>query len=570
MATQGSLGRSLRSRFVGGLPLVNSVLSRLRIDDLLKQALPSSSRRARIPPTRALGVLLRNLILNQRRPLYTFSDWARLAEPALVGLADGDGEALNDDRLGRALDALFDADRAALMTQIVVRAVREFEIDLSQIHNDSTTLTLQGRYDDADGRTMRGQPTLAVTHGHNKDHRPDLKQLLLVLTISADGAVPIHFRAMDGNTTDDTTHVDTWDAIRRLAGRADFLYVADCKLCTQEAMTHIDGQGGRFVTILPRTRREDRWFREHLLGQTPPWEEIARRENPRRKSGTRDVWKVVESPLPSKEGYRIVWVWNSLKMERDAATRQEAIEKAWIELEQLQTKLQSPRSRMREPAKVAVAVERILAHRQARRFLTATVEEKEDPVYRQEKRGRPGEKTRYVRKKRRRFSIATRLNQEAIDADAKSDGMFPLITNVQDLPASKILEAYKFQPKLEKRHEQWKSVEGVAPVWLKSVVRVEAMLFLYFIALMVQSLLERDVRRNMKKEAIGALQLYPEERGCEAPTTERILDLFEPLQRHRLYENERLRETFEPELSEIQRQILRLLRVPPAAFESVV
>ena len=570
MATQGSSGRSLESRWVGGLPLVNSVLSRLRIDDLLKRALPSSNRRARIPPAQALGVLLRNLILNRRCPLYTFSDWARLAEPALVGLDDGGGEALNDDRLGRALDALFDADRASLMTEIVVRAVREFEIDLSQIHNDSTTLTLQGRYENADGRTMRGKPTLSITHGHNKDHRPDLKQLLLVLTISADGAIPVHFRSMDGNTSDDRTHVDTWDAIRRLAGRADFLYVADCKLCTQEAMTHIDAHGGRFITILPRTRREDRWFREHLLGQTPPWEEIARPENPRRKPGTKDVWKVVESPLPSKEGYRIVWVWNSLKMERDAATRQETIEKAWLELEQLQTKLQSPRSRMRELAKVAVAVERVLAHRQACRFLTATVEETDDPVYRQEKRGRPGEKTRYIRKKRRRFSITTRLNQEAIDADAKSDGMFPLITNVRDLPAGKILDAYKYQPRLEKRHEQWKSVEGLAPAWLKSVARLEAMLFLYFIALLVQSLLEREVRRNMTEQGIDELPLYPEERACKAPTTERILDLFEPLQRHRLYENERLRETFEPELSAIHRQILRLMRISPAAFESVV
>ena len=570
MATQESSGRSLRSRWIGGLPLVNALLARLRIDDLLERALPASNRRARISPAHALGVLLRNLIVNQRRPLYTLSEWTRLAEPGLVGLAEGDAEALNDDRLGRALDVLFDADRAALMTQLVVRAVREFEIDLSQIHNDSTTLTLQGRYENADGRAARGQPTLAVTHGHNKDHRPDLKQLLLVLTISADGAVPVHFRSMDGNTTDDTTHVDTWDAIRRLAGGADFLYVADCKLCTHEAMTHIDGQGGRFVTILPRTRREDRWFREYLLGQTPPWEEIERRDNPRRKGGPKDVWKVVESPLPSKEGYRIVWVWSSLKQERDAAARQESIEKAWLELAQLQARLRGPRSRTRELAQVAVAVEKILSHRHADRFLAATVAQIEEPVYRQEKRGRPGEKTRYVRRKRARFVLTMRLIQEAIDADAKSDGMFPLITNDRVLPAGKILEAYKFQPRLEKRHEQWKSVEGVAPVWLKSVVRVEAVLFLYFIALLVQSLLEREVRRAMKREKLDELPLYPEDRACKAPSTERILDLFEPLQRHRLYEQERLRETFEPELSPLQRQIMRLLRVPASAFESVV
>lgn len=570
MATQGPSRRSLESRWVGGLPLVNAILGRLRIDDLLAQALPPSSRRARLPAARALGVFLRHLVLNQRRPLYSILEWARLAEPSLLGLANGEAERLNDDRVGRALDALFDSDRAALMTQLVIRAVREFEVDLSQIHNDSTTLTLQGRYEGADGRVMRGQPTLCVTYGHNKDHRPDLKQLLLVLTISADGAVPVHFRSMDGNTSDVATHMATWDAVRKLAGRPDFLYVADCKLCSRETLAHIDAQGGRFVTILPRTRREDRWFREYLLGQTLPWEEVARRDNPRRKSGTPDISKVVESPLPSQEGYRIVWIWNSLKQERDAAARQDAIEHAWLELERLQTKLVGPRCRLRERAAVALAVENILSRGQAERFLEVTVEEKEEPVYRQEKRGRPGENTRYVRKTRRRFSLTVRLMKDAIDADAKSDGMFPLVTNDKTLPASKILEAYKFQPRLEKRHEQWKSVEGVAPVWLKSVVRVEAVLFLYFVALLVQSLLEREVRRAMEKENIAELPLYPEDRSCKAPSTERILDLFEPLQRHRLYEHERLRETFEPALSALQRQILRLLRVPNSAYKSVV
>jgi len=80
---------------------------------------------------------------------------------------------------GRALDRLFDADRAAMMTQLVLAAIREFKIDLDQFHNDSTTLTLTGVYREADGREIRSQPTLVVTYGHNKDHRPDLKQLLL-------------------------------------------------------------------------------------------------------------------------------------------------------------------------------------------------------------------------------------------------------------------------------------------------------------------------------------------------------------------------------------------------------
>lgn len=74
--------------------------------------------------------------------------------------------------------------------------------------------------------------------GHNKDHRPYLRQLLFVLTVSDEGAVPITYRTEDGNTSDDVTHVPTWDGLCSLVGRADSLYVADSKLCSKEAMGH--------------------------------------------------------------------------------------------------------------------------------------------------------------------------------------------------------------------------------------------------------------------------------------------------------------------------------------------
>src|SRR5690606_13185492 len=87
---------------------------------------------------------------------------------------------------------------------------------------------------------------------------------------------PIYFTSASGNVADDQTHRETWDLMRQLAGRADFLYVADCKLASTENLRYIAGQGGRFVTVLPRTRREDRLFRERLR-QAPEdvrWEPV--------------------------------------------------------------------------------------------------------------------------------------------------------------------------------------------------------------------------------------------------------------------------------------------------------
>ena len=146
--------------------------------------------------------------------------------------------------------------------------------------------------------------------------------------------------------------------------------------------------------------------------------------------------------------------------------------------------------------------------------------------------------------------------------------MFPLITNARDLTPKQILEAYKFQPRLEKRHEQLKSVQNVAPVWLKNVAHIEALLFLYFIAILVHALIERELRLGMAAAGVERLPLYPEDRLCKAPCSERIIEVFQPLQRHRLIENAKLAEIFEPEMNDLQRQILNLMSVDPGLFAS--
>ncbi len=261
---------ALKTWTLGALPLLQHVLDPLDVEVLLAEYVLPRHRRVRLAPAVALGVLLRNLLLS-RRPLYGLGEWARDYDPALLGLDSRTVALLNDDRVGRALDQLFDADRASLMTAVVLKAITEFSIELEQFHNDSTSITFQGQYPKATGRMIRGKRALKITEGHNKDHRPDLKQLLWILTISDDGAVPIHYRVCDGNTTDDRTHIETWEALCRLCQRADFLYVADSKLCTREQMGHITGHGGRFITVLPRTPKEDAWFRQHLQDHPVTW-----------------------------------------------------------------------------------------------------------------------------------------------------------------------------------------------------------------------------------------------------------------------------------------------------------
>lgn len=252
-------------------------------------------------PAAAIRLLVVNLLLG-RAPLYGLGEWAAPYAPHLLGLPGGDTGWLNDDRVGRALLALFDADRASLLTELVVGVIGEFGVDTAEMHNDSTSVSVHGQYETADGTPRRGKPTAAVTFGHSKDHRPDLKQLVWILTVSADASVPMAYRLADGNTSDDPTHIPTWDGLVKVLNRRDFLYVADSKLCSGQAMRHIDSNKGRFVTVLPRTRGEDKWFRDWLQTNQPHWAEAIRL--PGERIGDHDrVWSTFPCPLPSAEGY---------------------------------------------------------------------------------------------------------------------------------------------------------------------------------------------------------------------------------------------------------------------------
>lgn len=163
---------------------------------------------------------------------------------------------------------------------------------------------------------------------------------------------------------------------------------------------------------------------------------------------------------------------------------------------------------------------------------------------------------------RRRYDIEWTTDEAAIAYDKKSDGMFPLITNDRTLSPTAVLEAHKGQPMIEKRFEQIKTVHEIAPVFLKNEGRIEALFTLYFLALLVQALIEREVRLATERETIVELPLYPEQRSCERPTTEQVLRLYSLAMRHRLIQNGRTVQVFSAQLTDLQRRVLALLGVP--------
>ena len=112
---------ALQSERLGPLPLVNHFIQRMGLEDALDRHLPTDPRCA-VSHARALGVLLRSIVV-EREPIYRQQETVYGFASGMFGISAEEMEHVGDDRIGRALDRLFDADRGALLTAVVVTPI---------------------------------------------------------------------------------------------------------------------------------------------------------------------------------------------------------------------------------------------------------------------------------------------------------------------------------------------------------------------------------------------------------------------------------------------------------------
>ncbi|MDA8302619.1 MAG: IS1634 family transposase [Actinomycetota bacterium] len=556
---------SLEERRIGALPIVNAFMERLGLRGLLDGYVVAGPR-ASLAPSAPLLVLLQSLVV-ERAPVYKIAEWVAGRPEALLGPHPGEIAALNDDRLGRALDALFCADRASMLTALMTKAIEVFTISLDELHNDATTLHMQGEYASSVGDSSRAP---RVRFGHAKE-RPDLAQLIYLLTVSSDGYVPITYRLADGNTSEDPTHIPTWESCCVLAGTTSFLYVRDAKLCNRSAMGHIDRNHGRFLCVMPATRAEVGEFRRFIAANTPAWTEVARRKG-KRKDDPDKVFYATPAPSPSVEGYRICWSRSTTKELDDAAKRRRAIEAARVATEALCERLSGPRCRLKDEASVKAAATAAIDQAGASRWVRAEISTTTVVRHRQQRRGRPGPNTLYVRIEEQRYQVRAVVMDDVVrdDAcfDACFDGCWPAMTSDKNLTEAELLFAMKRQPGVEGRHHVLKSVVGFVPVYLKSNERIDAFAFLGYVAVLVHALIERELRNAMRDATIAALPSLPREPGLQgADRSPGDRDLRAPV-RSRAWVAGEVVASFHPTLSKLHRQVLDLLNVPATAYQA--
>jgi transposase len=302
-------------------------------------------------------------------------------------------------------------------------------------------------------------------------------------------------------------------------------------------------------------------FTDAVLAGDVRWEEILRKRADRDEKAF-DVIECAAGPYHLREGFTLYWYRSSQKKKRDARDRDERIERTIERLESLDLK------RMRGPktdAAIRKRVDEIIAQHGAEEWITVEVKWDAVEKFKAITRGKPTADTTFRRIIHQVPHLHVTTNAENIARSAAMDGIFPLTTNTKEKPVD-VFKIYKYQPRIEKRHALLKSTLEVAPIWLKKNTRIEALMFLEFIAQMVAALIERALRQKMTEKKIALLCSLPEGRPSKTPTIEQVLRLFENQTKHALYDGDRLIKQFADPPTPVQSQILQLLSIPTAVY----
>ena len=530
------------------LPIVKAYARRMGFVEMIDRALPGVMHAS---PGKVLLGLVMNVLCG-RSPLYRVEEFFRTRDVGLLLGADMAAEMLNDDAIGRVLDRMYAYGTWKIFSEVCVQAFRHFGVDGSVVHQDTTSVSVWGEYKPAPRDPFR------IVHGFSKDKRPDLKQFILSL-LCVEGNLPCHAGILDGNAADKKTHGKILAELPRIMARhgvglQGFIYVADSALATAANLCLL-GDDIRFITRLPENFGACGKLIDRAV-VSGDWQDV-RRLSHRRVRG-KDVCARYrlreETVVLYGRTYRAVVVHSDAHDRRRQKRIDNAIKKDSETLKAEVTALSRKEFFCLPDAQTAAAAlkdgdfHRICCSFESR------------PAY---GRGRPCKNgNRRVLGMRHRVVVTVSENTAAVEKLREKAGCFVLLTSVpvEEKKGLEILRIYKEQDGIERNFGFLKDPLVANDVFLKKPHRIEAMGLVLVLSLLLWRLMERTMRRKIKKEDI-MLQGW-NNRDTVKPTSFMMASKFSPV--FVGVKGDR-RFLFTP-LDQVQLAYLSALEVHPAVF----
>jgi transposase len=489
----------------------------------------------------AVQAMVLNALGLTGRALYLMPEYMRNKPVDLLIGAGLVADDFNDDTLGRALDEVHQVGVTELFGWIAQEAVAVFEVESGYAHLDTSSFSLHGQYDsEVAQKAVDDDGAVEVRHGYSKEHRPDLKQVVVSLITSQASALPLWLEVLDGNSSDKESFPRTIQAYcRHLQEGKPPWFVMDSAGYSQETITAWHEIG--WVSRVPETIGEAKAMLRAVEIET--MEDVG------------DGYRVC--PLCNTYGevrQRWLVVYSHQAYQREAkrlAKRidraEEAAEKTWRGLQQTTFQCQ---------ADALAAAERLgeeLAWHRPQAQATA--------LKKYAKPGRPA-KDAVPRIVGWQVKGPLQVKEEVVEEKRRKLGRFLVATNVLDekeLSHESLLSTYKEQGTgVERGFRFLKDPLFFADsLFLKSPARIMAMIMIMGLALLVYALAERQIRRQL-----AALnQTIPDQKGkpTQTPTMRRVAQIFEGVDILNIRHDNHLVDRQVLNLTDLRRQIIGLL-----------
>jgi Domain of unknown function (DUF4277)/Transposase DDE domain len=513
-------------RHVGPLLLVAHYLRRLGLVDLVDDAVPMRGR-AMLTHGEVIAALVANRLCAPA-PLYDVAGWASSAAMAeLFGVPAG---LLNDDRLGRALEALAPAAEQ-VRGALALAAASRCGADLSRLHLDMTAVRFTGGY----------TGSALVAKGWAADRT--IARQVKTMQVSTRAGVAVYYRPHSGGSNEAPCFADALERIRELAPPG-VVCVIDSGFGHLSKLCAADATGLRFVVPLRADTGWAGWFAADVpdgLTALARLDHCPQRER-RWPVDQRTVWKgvlrerdIADDDTGATHRLRIAYIWSSEQATSVADARERALTTAEDALGRIRNGLGGRYYKTRKQVDDRVA--KIIGHRIADLITVTTGVDGQ---------GKP--------------TIAWHRNPHAITSASAHDGLYALATNLPDPPgrtltALDVLEVYKDQWIVEQRHRDLKQTLHVRPTFLHNDDRIHALIAVIGIALLIYGLIEADLRAALGPHT-PLPGLLPEHRDA-VPTARAVLAAFTDL--HATYTSTGL---VLDRLTPTQRRILAHLDIP--------
>jgi len=498
--------------------------------------------------------------LSGRSPLYRFERFVSEFDTKLLLGEEIAAERFNDDALGRVLIRLCEVGTGRIFTAIILNVVKPFDLDTSHVHHDTTSHTVYGDYElyaDPD----HGHP-FEITYGFNKDHRPDLKQIVHSL-LCVDHGIPIRTKLENGNKSDKTINEDLLRQVCEGMGKLgvrNFLYVADCALVTPTNLELMSDEekGCRFVTKLPKPYKECIEAIERAV-TADAWEDlgILSEQAPTQKRKPASYRGFETSVTLYGRSYRALVVHSDALDKRKTKKLAKAIEDDFAQL--IKVKAEQEKISYACLPDAQAAIERLPQGKFHR--LIALGRQKVRYA-----KGRPKtDGTRKVPATTYHLSIEIRSDEPAVVRAEQKAGCFVLLTNtLQEGPEAvssrDLLFAYKDQGYVERNFGFLKDRVIVNSLFLKSPERIEALGLILVLSLLVWRLMERTMRLSLKQT--GFTVTGWDKKQTSRPTSFMMTTYFQAV---RVIQTARGRVLGRP-MNPIQLSYLAILGLSPAIF----